>query len=131
MHVGASGSFEVNGLARKPWSNAGPVRTIFCQQFTRAGLPYFNPHSFRNLIAQIGQIVCGGDIEAYKAWSQNLGHESMLTTLGSYGAVSPHRQAEIIRGLSIPKPDDEDLRNVEKILDTAKLLLRKSGSKAA
>jgi hypothetical protein len=90
-----------------------------------------NPHSVRNLIARIGQIVCGGDIEAYKAWSQNLGHESMLTTLGSYGAVSPHRQAEIIRSLSMPKSGDEERRDVEKLLDAARLVLRRGGDKAA
>ncbi len=29
------------------------------------------------------------------SWSQNLGHEGFLTTLASYGAVEPARQAEI------------------------------------
>jgi hypothetical protein len=34
-----------------------------------------------------------------KAWSQNLGHENVLTTFSSYGDVARHRQAEIIRAL--------------------------------
>jgi len=37
--------------------------------------------------------------EEYKAWSQNLGHENVLTTFSSYGDVARHRQAEIIRSL--------------------------------
>ena len=37
--------------------------------------------------------------EEYKAWSQNLGHEHVLTTFSSYGDVAGHRQAEIIRAL--------------------------------
>jgi hypothetical protein len=37
--------------------------------------------------------------EQFKAWSQNLGHESVLTTFLSYGEVSVHRQDEIMRGL--------------------------------
>jgi hypothetical protein len=37
--------------------------------------------------------------EEYKAWSQNLGHENVLTTFSSYGDVARHRQAEIIRAL--------------------------------
>jgi len=35
--------------------------------------------------------------EAMKAWSQNLGHADVLTTLTSYGAVPVHRQGELIR----------------------------------
>jgi hypothetical protein len=39
--------------------------------------------------------------EEYKAWSQNLGHENVLTTFSSYGDVAGYRQAEIIRSLGI------------------------------
>jgi integrase len=59
-----------------------------------AGLSYFNPHSFRKTLAQICKTP-----EEYKAWSQNLGHENVLTTFSSYGDVARHRQAEIIRAL--------------------------------
>ena len=38
--------------------------------------------------------------EDFKAWSQNLGHESVLTTLLSYGAVAPRRQGQIIQTLA-------------------------------
>ena len=38
-------------------------------------------------------------IKGYKTWSQNLGHEYVLTTFSSYGDVARHRQAEIIRAL--------------------------------
>jgi hypothetical protein len=37
--------------------------------------------------------------EAFKAWSQNLGHDHVLTTLTSYGAVSAARQAEILNAM--------------------------------
>jgi hypothetical protein len=37
--------------------------------------------------------------EQCKAWSQNLGHEGVLTTFYSYGAVGSRRQGEIIHGL--------------------------------
>src|SRR5262245_56917814 len=39
--------FQAVGLDRKHWANASPIRTIFEEAFTAAGLPYFNPHSFR------------------------------------------------------------------------------------
>ena len=37
--------------------------------------------------------------EEFKAWSQNLGHEQVMTTFSSYGHVATDRQAELIRRL--------------------------------
>ena len=94
--------FTAAGLARHHWSNAAPIRTIFREAFVSAGLPYFNPHSFRNTLVQLGQKVCQTP-EQFKAWSQNLGHEKVLTTFLSYGEVTCQRQGEIIRGLAAPQ----------------------------
>jgi integrase len=96
--VGDAGQFRSDGLDRKAWSNAGPIRKIFKEAFERAGLPPFNPHSFRKTLARLGQKQCG-TIEAMKAWSQNLGHEELMTTFASYGTLSRTQQAEIIRSL--------------------------------
>ncbi|MEP0234583.1 MAG: tyrosine-type recombinase/integrase [Parasphingorhabdus sp.] len=90
--------FGALGLSRSHWSNAGPIRKIFRQAFEGAGLPYFNPHSFRKTLALIGERQCRTP-EEFKAWSQNLGHEHVLTTFTSYGEVSSHRQAEILGSL--------------------------------
>ncbi len=92
------GVFGALGLSRAHWSNAGPIRKIFRQAFEGADLPYFNPHSFRRTLAQIGECMCN-TAEEFKAWSQNLGHEHVLTTFTSYGSVSSHRQAEILGGI--------------------------------
>lgn len=100
--LGATRQFEAAGLARDHWSNATPIRTIFREAFIRAGLPYFNPHSFRNTLVQLGQDVCKTP-EQFKAWSQNLGHEKVLTTFLSYGEVACQRQGEIIRDLAAPQ----------------------------
>jgi len=70
--VGESRHFEAAGLGRKHWSTASPIRTIFKDAFTTAGLPYFNPHSFRDTLALFGEQVCKTP-EHFKAWSQNLG----------------------------------------------------------
>jgi integrase len=96
---GASGGFEAVGLARRGWSNANRVRAIFRSAFEAANLPYHNPHSFRKTLARLGLELTRGDHEALKAWSQNLGHESMLTTLTSYGAVPAERQRVILTNL--------------------------------
>jgi integrase len=98
--VGNSRRFEASGLARQHWSSASPIRSIFRDAFAAAGLPYFNPHSFRKTLALLGGQICRSP-EEYKAWSQNLGHENVLTTFSSYGDVARHRQAEIIRALRV------------------------------
>lgn len=97
--VGANGLFDATGLSRNHWANAGPIRSVFRQAFESAGLPYFNPHSFRKTLAQIGERKCRTP-EEFKAWSQNLGHEHVLTTFTSYGEVASHRQAEILENLN-------------------------------
>jgi integrase len=97
--IGDARHFETSGLDRKHWSGAGPIRRIFKRAFAAAGLPYFNPHSFRKTLALLAGQVCTSP-EEYKAWSQNLGHDNVLTTFSSYGDVARNRQAEIIRALS-------------------------------
>jgi integrase len=96
--VGDDLRFGAVGLDRKHWNSAGPIRSIFKEAFAAAGLPYFNPHSFRKTLALLGGQLCQTP-EQYKAWSQNLGHEHVLTTFTSYGDVSSGRQAEIIRSM--------------------------------
>ena len=96
--VGESRQFEASGLGRNHWSSASRIREIFRAAFAAAGLPYFNPHSFRNTLVRLGEELCKTP-EEFKAWSQNLGHEKVLTTFTSYGEVSHRRQGEIIRGL--------------------------------
>lgn len=100
--LGVSRQFEAAGLTRDHWSNATPIRTIFRNAFAGAGLPYFNPHSLRNTLVQIGEGACQTP-EQFKAWSQNLGHEGVLTTFLSYGEVASRRQGEIMRSVATPQ----------------------------
>lgn len=100
--VGAAHQFQAVGLKRAHWKTAAPIRTIFREAFAAAGLPYFNPHSLRNTLVALGESVCQSP-EEFKAWSQNLGHEGVLTTFYSYGAVGNRRQGEII-GTLIKRP---------------------------
>jgi integrase len=100
--VGEECRFQVAGLERQHWSNATPIRKIFREAFEAAGLRYFNPHSLRHTLVQLGQKVCKTP-EHFKAWSQSLGHEGVLTTLISYGQVDSPRQAKIMRDLAKPQ----------------------------
>src|SRR5262249_44524237 len=83
-------------------------RQIFRDAFARAGLPYFNPHSFRDTLVQLGERMCP-TIEHFKAWSQNLGHEHVQTTLTSYGNITPHRQGALVRSVRLGKEKDVEV----------------------
>lgn len=121
--VGETRQFEAAGLKRAHWSSATPIRVIFQKAFAAAGLPYFNPHSFRKTLVQLGLDICLTP-EQFKAWSQNIGHESVLTTFYSYGEVAQHRQGEIIRSLANAKPVDS--RGVEELVRAVVQAMRKS-----
>lgn len=96
LSLDETGNFAPSRLARHGWSTTSPIREIFRRAFESAGLPYFNPHSFRDMLVRYAMTL---DLapEAMKAWSQNLGHTEVMTTFTSYGSVPTHRQGELIR----------------------------------
>ena len=115
--------FEVKGLSRERWANATPIREIFRRAFAAAGLPYFKPHSVRDTLTQLAyqrQLTP----EQLKAWSQNLGHENVLTTLGSYGRVSSERQGEVIAALRQPPGTPANEVTAAQISEIRAILLR-------
>ena len=117
--VGETGLFGVQGLERRHWSTASPIRRVFKRACAAAGLPHYNPHSLRQTLIRLAYDLNLSPREL-KAWSQNLGHESPLTSLVSYGALSPHEQADVMAALSRPKARPRD---VETALATIKAAL--------
>lgn len=65
--------------------------------------------------------------EQFKAWSQNLGHESPLTTFTSYGKVSLHRQGELIRTAVAREAQDEKL---DRMLELMTIIHAQAGKAA-
>jgi len=121
--LGPDRQFAASGVARKNWSTTSSIRAIFRDAFVSAGLPYFNPHSFRNTLVQLGEEVCNTP-EQFKAWSQNLGHEKVLTTFLNYGEVAYQRQGDIIRSLSTPQKSVS--REIDEIAEAVYERLRSS-----
>lgn len=111
MGLSEQGGFTPIGIARKGWVTSSPIREIFKRAFAAAGLPYFNPHSFRDMLVRYAMTL-NLSHEALKAWSQNLGHTDLLTTYNSYGTVPVHRQGELIRAAG-QKSDGDDLDDPE------------------
>lgn len=93
------GGFTAIGLTREHWSSTGPIRAIYREAFEAAGLRYYNPHCFRNVLTTLGEQICRTP-EELKAWSQNVGHNHVMTTLMNYGTVPAAKQAELIRGMA-------------------------------
>jgi hypothetical protein len=47
----------------------------------------------------LGEQTCEGP-EEFKAWSQNLGHDNVLTAFISYGNLKQHRQDDILERMA-------------------------------
>jgi len=58
-------------------------------------------HSIRNMLVR-HLMSLDLPLDVLKSWSQNLGHQGLLTTLTSYGTIPTERQGELIR-LGLPK----------------------------
>ena len=96
MGLNESGAFQAIGLSRDCWGSTGPVREVFRKGFAAAGLPYYNPHSFRDMLVRHAMKLRLTP-EAMRCWSLNLGHSDVMTTLTSYGHVPTDRRGELIR----------------------------------
>lgn len=92
---GPTGKFEPLGLLRAPWASASAVVRVFKSAFAQADLPPFGPHSIRKTLVDLASAHCTTP-EDFKAWSQNLAHDGVLTTFVSYGSVASGRQREIL-----------------------------------
>lgn len=117
--IGPDGLFAITGFRRTHWKNADAVRKAFKIAFESVGLRYFHPHSIRHTLAVLGETVCKTP-EDFKAWSQNLGHDKVMTTFSSYGPVSAHRQSDILKTLQLdkakPAPGEPDAETVASVL---------------
>lgn len=94
--VGPERKFAALGIDRAPWSSASSAAKIFKQAFVDAGQPPFSPHRVRDTLAELAKDHCRTP-EDYKAWSQNMGHEDVLTTFRSFGSVAPGRQVDLMK----------------------------------
>jgi integrase len=112
MGLGLDRRFKAIGIAREPWSSPSSAAKIFKQAFSDAGLPPFSPHRVRDTIAELASAHCRTP-EDYKAWSQNMGHDDVLTTFRSYGSVSPGRQMELMTRFRQRGPLDGDFDVIE------------------
>jgi hypothetical protein len=85
--------FQASGLSRARSSNATPIRAIFNEAFTQAGLPYATriPSArWRNLAS-----VCATRPKSSKPGARTSGTNS-ADNFSSYGQIASDRQAELM-----------------------------------
>ena len=92
----SAGRFAALGLCREPYGSSQAIRDAVKGAFRNAGLPEFAPHKFRKTLAMLANTKCQ-TLEEHKAWSQNLGHENLSTTVSAYMPVPPARQREVLQ----------------------------------
>lgn len=96
-----NGVFQVVGLNREPYKNANTIRTVIKEAFTRADLPPFTPHAFRKTLVKWADTAYPSR-EAFKAFSQNIGHSSVITTISAYCPISTEQQGALIKSPKLP-----------------------------
>jgi integrase len=91
------------GLAREGFANASKLNTIIRRGFAAVQMPQYTPHAFRKTLTHFGNDLCKNP-ENFKAWSMNLGHENVATTINSYLPVTTERQMDLIRNMRAADP---------------------------
>jgi integrase/recombinase XerD len=129
MAPDANGVFASTGLARTTWASANPIRAIFRAAFAGAGLPYFNPHSVRKTLVSLMYSLKLSQREQ-KAWSQNMGHEHVQTTLQSYGRLREEEQIEAIAEIGSHAAQGNDATPIT-LAQMEELMARHAGNRAA
>ncbi len=97
-------------VSDKSWASSSGARKIFEKRCKAAGVPYFNPHSFRHLIVNYMSKARLTE-EEKKAISMNLGHENVGTTFGSYGYgnMTPIDAVKIVQKLTMTPTDGQSV----------------------
>lgn len=90
------GALRVVGFERDIYKNANAIRKVIKEAFISADLPPFTPLAFRKTLVRWAETAYPSR-EAFKAFSQSIGHSSVVTTISAYCPVSIERQAELIK----------------------------------
>jgi len=106
--------FEKDGFKKEFIKQPDEIRKELARQFKNANLEYHTPHTIRHSLTNL---FMGFDLtpEQLKAFSQNLSHKSLATTLNTYYQVHEFRQDQIIEELDI-----EHLKKIKKLKNNPK-----------
>lgn len=97
MGTGENGGFEAVGVGKYHWADTDAPRKIVKAIWEGAGIDYFHPHSFRHMHVTAA-MRAGATVEQIFAIGQNIGHDNIATTIGSYGQLTDDRRRDLILG---------------------------------
>jgi integrase len=123
LDLDAAGQFAPLGITREAWTTTAPVREVFRKAFAAAGLEAFGPHSLRRSLMRLAYDLNLGPLEM-KAWSQNLGHDGVLTSFTSYGALGIEEQGRVMAAIAQRPANDVTGIDPAMLLEMAALALR-------
>jgi len=86
------------------------IRRVFKDRSLAAKLPYFRPHSFRDMAINRAIKYAKSNLQL-KAISQNVGHEKFFTTFSSYGTLNQDELISLLRQINFK--EDPDISNIE------------------
>lgn len=92
------GGFANLGLSRDCYKNAAKFNDALKTAFQMVQMPAYTPHSLRKTLGLLLNEKCKTP-EQMKAWSMNMGHEHMRTTMSAYMPVSHERQGELMKAM--------------------------------
>ncbi|GAB5447418.1 MAG: hypothetical protein Gyms2KO_22910 [Gymnodinialimonas sp.] len=92
--------FAKVGFAREGYASGAPLNAIIKAAFRWVQMHPFTPHAFRKTLVRYGDGVCSS-MEQHKAWSMNMGHSHLATTVNSYLPVTRERQGEVMKGFAL------------------------------
>lgn len=119
-----SKAFMSNRLEPEFWQGVNPMREIFKQRFDDADIEYFSPHCFRHTAINLAEKKCR-NAEELKAVSQNLGHENVGTTFGSYGNINNNRVGELVQNMDFSNSNDATERALFEQFKQFKTMMQK------
>lgn len=114
---GDSLSYIAENVKAEPWKSTGSINIILKKRSDEAGLPYFNPHSYRSTIIQICKSL-NLTIEEMSAISQNLGQNDLHIAEVSYATMEPNTRLNKITNIDFSKPAN---RNIEQNYESLKV----------
>jgi integrase len=80
----------------QPWQSTDSLRKFLKRACEGANVPHFKPHAIRSTVARFGEEI-SQSLEELKAFSQNLSHDSIVTTQRSYSYLDDERKSELMR----------------------------------
>ena len=95
-------SFIARDVNDERWESTNSINKILKVRSAKAGIKYYNPHSYRDTITNLCK-KRGLDFEEQSAVSLNLGHKTLFITESNYGDMKPTTRLDMLSEIDFTK----------------------------